>query len=170
MTLYSVKVLVATKSQDNYDDMWFQPLDYESWDDFSSKIESFFGVSNISVLEVLEYTGPEIFEEFNTSDDDPEQFIDQEYWDYIDQLEGHELEALQEFYNEESKLLSIDQFKTSYIGRFKSYEKFAEYDTLKNFEIPDFIKNYIDWSRVASDMFDFGSYFMTDSGYVFKSN
>lgn len=172
MTLYSVSILVATKDRENYNDKWFQPSDYSSWDHLESEIENFFGVDNLSVLEVLEYSGPDIFDEFDTSEDDPEQFVDQEYWEYIKKLTQDELKALQELYNEESKFLSIGQFKFAFEGKYESIEQYAKKHTIRCHTLPEYSKDYIDWSAIASDLFDFGEYFMTDSGsgYVFKSN
>lgn len=64
---------------------------------------------------------------------------------------------------------NISDFEDAFIGKYDSEEDFAEqfFDELYLHEIPDHLRNYIDYKSFARDIFC-GDYYFVD-GYVFQN-
>jgi antirestriction protein len=69
-----------------------------------------------------------------------------------------------------SEYATVEGFQDKYCGEHKSEENFAEKTFSETHEIPEFLASYIDWKRVATDLF-IDDYFGSDRDgriYVFR--
>lgn len=87
--------------------------------------------------------------------------------DELSELSDDEIEAVFAYWDEVYSDAEISDIIGSYEGFWNSEEDFAEYIFTECEIIPDSVINYIDWSRVARDLF-FDYHFVGD-GHVFRA-
>lgn len=111
-----------------------------------------------------------VFDEFIVGDydddyADPDGFSDlDEYAEYIEQCEEHG-----EAYVLRYADIGEHDFNDGYNGCWSSAEEFVQNMIEDCYDIPGFLKNYIDWESYASDvMMDYSEYDGSDGTHIFR--
>lgn len=82
------------------------------------------------------------------------------------ELSDNEIEAVAAYWDEVDNGAEVSDIIDNYCGKWDSEEDYAEHIFMECDRVPESLINYIDWSKVARDLF-FGYHFC--SGHVFMS-
>jgi antirestriction protein len=95
-----------------------------------------------------------------------ESWIDEGFWDVLNS--DVDFDAFTAFIEMRGSG-DISEFEDAFMGEYDNEEDFAEQllDDLYLHEVPDFLRNYIDYNSFARDVFCGDYYF--NNGYVFRS-
>lgn len=136
---------------------------YENWEDFNkfflvqyedkNEIIDYFSVENnidswdIPNQDVLEY-----LTDTDPIDDEVFLFFIKDFYSYNNDFDYFDLK---------------DNFNKSYQGEYKSMKDFAQELFEQGYEIPEYLKNYINWDKVSKDLScDYTEY----KGHIFANN
>jgi hypothetical protein len=96
-----------------------------------------------------------------------------EWHDEYVELGSTEYEALVEYLDNEHKDEhspyddeAISRFRQDYIGKFDSLEDFCCFHFNETHEVPEFVKHYVDYKKLARDYQH--NYWISDNGHVFS--
>lgn len=100
-----------------------------------------------------------------------ESYIDAAFWDdFLPMIGNADPDAVKAFLEDGH---DISNFEDAYQGEWNSEEDFAYEIFTESTEIPDNLINYIDWEKVARDLF-IDDYFSVDAGggkvFIFSRN
>ena len=87
--------------------------------------------------------------------------------DELADLTDDQIEAVMAYLDEIYSDAEVSDIMDKYMGCFNSEEEFAEQIFTDCCNIPDNLINYIDWSKVARDLFM--DYYFIGEGYVFMA-
>lgn len=86
----------------------------------------------------------------------------------LSELSDDEIGAVFAYWDEVRSGAGVSDIIDAYEGFWGSEEDFAEYLFTECYNIPDNLINYIDWSKVARDIF-FSDYHFVGDGHVFRA-
>ena len=106
-----------------------------------------------------------IIVDFDDDYGDPHDFNDlDEYAEFVEQVENHG-ESFKLRYDD----IGDSNYSEQYVGCYDSAEDYAQSYYEDNYDIPDFIKNHIDWDSVASELLmDYSTYDGDDGVHIFR--